>query len=147
MKFQKLLMTGCRDMDKKHKKYPKMGPPRFFSKSGSVTFVPLQCPSIMQKLEKNNEWSLKYLKTEWSTDQLTRPWTEGRARAIKDPLGRTQGPKRWVDQTLGGKNYHKIKYKQKNFVLQSSFSAEFSSHNVYLFMTKAWTNIRNIIWY
>ena len=25
MKFQKLLMTGCRDMDKKHQKYPKNG--------------------------------------------------------------------------------------------------------------------------
>ena len=32
MKFQKLLMTECRDMDKKHQKYPQNGgfPPFFF---------------------------------------------------------------------------------------------------------------------
>ena len=59
MKFQKLLMTGCRDMDKKHQKYPKNGvfppfvtPKIFFQKSGSVTFVPLWCTNFMQKIRK-----------------------------------------------------------------------------------------------
>ena len=57
MKFQKLLMTGCRDMDKKHQKCPHHFPPSvtpqdFFQKSGSVTFVPLWCPNFMQKIRK-----------------------------------------------------------------------------------------------
>ena len=59
MKFQKFLMTGCRDMDKKHKKYPQNGvfppfvtPQDFFHKSGSVTFVPSWCPNFMQKMRK-----------------------------------------------------------------------------------------------
>ena len=59
MKFQKLLMTGCRDMDKKHQKYPQNGvfppfvtPQEFFQKSGSVTFVPLWCTNFMQKIRK-----------------------------------------------------------------------------------------------
>ena len=59
MKFQKLLMTGCRDMDKKHQKYPKnvvfppfVTPQDFFQKSGSVTFVPLWCTNFMQKFRK-----------------------------------------------------------------------------------------------
>ena len=57
MKFQKLLMTGCRDIDQKHQKYPKNGvfppfvtPQDFFSKAGSVTFVPLWCPNFLQKI-------------------------------------------------------------------------------------------------
>ena len=36
----------------------------FFQKFGSVTFVPLWCPNFMQKLEKTNKQSLRYLKTE-----------------------------------------------------------------------------------
>ena len=46
MTFKKILMTVCRDMDKKHQKCPKNGffphlwPPKiFFQKSGSITFV------------------------------------------------------------------------------------------------------------
>ena len=57
-------MTGCRDMDKKHQKYPKNGffphlwPPKiFFQKSGSVTIVPLWCPNFMQKIRKN-QWAV-----------------------------------------------------------------------------------------
>ena len=49
IKFQKLLMTGCRDMDKKHQKYPQCGDFTPFQKSGSVNFVPLWCPNFMQK--------------------------------------------------------------------------------------------------
>ena len=46
-------------MTKKHKKCPKNGgcppfvtPKAFFSKIGSVTFVPLWCPNFMQKIRK-----------------------------------------------------------------------------------------------
>ena len=60
MKFQKLLITGCRDMDKKHQKYPKswgfphLRPPQIFlQKSGSITFVPLWCSNFMQKIRKH----------------------------------------------------------------------------------------------
>ena len=61
MKFQKILMTGCRDMNKKH-------PQDFFSKSGSVTLVPLSYPKFMQKkLQKTNEQSPRYLKTDTQT--------------------------------------------------------------------------------
>ena len=56
----------------------------------------------MQKLEKNNERSLRYLKTDQQTDQLT---TDGQTRAItKDLLGRTRGPitgsKNWIHCTV-----------------------------------------------
>ena len=65
MKFQKLLMTGCRDMDKKPQKYPQnegfppfVTPPQdFFQKSSSVTFVPLWCPKFMQKIRKK-QWAV-----------------------------------------------------------------------------------------
>ena len=59
-------------------------PKIFFKKSGCVTFVPLQCSNFMQKSEKTNEQSLRYL--DRATDGLIRVIT-------KDPLGRTQGPK------------------------------------------------------
>ena len=65
-------------MEKNIKNAPKMGffphlrPPKmFFQKSGSVTFVPLRCTNFMQKLEKNNEQSLRYFKTDQPTDQPT----------------------------------------------------------------------------
>ena len=52
-------MTGCRDMDKKHQKYPQNGgfpllvtPQYFFQRSGSATFVSLWCPIFMQKIRK-----------------------------------------------------------------------------------------------
>ena len=86
-------MTGCRcrDMDKKSKippngVFPPFATPQyFFQKSGSVTFVLLWCSNFMQKkLEKINEWSLRYLKT----DQCT---TDGQGRLLRSPLG-----KRWV---------------------------------------------------
>ena len=102
MKFQKLLMTGCRDMDKKHQKYPQNGffpqfviPQDFFPKSGSVTFVPLWCRNFMQNIRKTYEWSLRYLKTDRQTDQRT----DRRTRAItRDHLRRTRGPKRYLSR-------------------------------------------------
>ena len=45
MKFQKLLMTGCRDMDKKHQKYPPnvfspiCDPKRFFFKNRDLSLL------------------------------------------------------------------------------------------------------------
>ena len=46
MKFQKLLMTGCRDMDKKHQKYPQNGgfppfvtPQEFFFKNRAPSLL------------------------------------------------------------------------------------------------------------
>ena len=68
MKFQKLLMTGCRDMDKKHQKCPENGgfppfltPQVFFQKSGSVTLYPYGTLTSCKKIEKTNELSLRYL--------------------------------------------------------------------------------------
>ena len=62
----------------------------FFQKAGSVTFVPLRCPNFMQKLEKNNERSLRYSRTDrLPTDgpQTDGPLTDGRTRVIaKDSL-------------------------------------------------------------
>ena len=85
MKFQKLLMTGCRDMDKKHQKYHQDGvfpicdPQRFFFKNLAVTFVPLWCPNFMRKIRKrNNERSLSYLKTDG-------PRTDGQGRLLRTP--------------------------------------------------------------
>ena len=40
MKFQKFLMTGCKDKGKKNFKIPHFWPPRFFQISGSVNFGP-----------------------------------------------------------------------------------------------------------
>ena len=56
MKFQKLLMTGSRDMDKNIKNAPKMGgspicDPKV-SKIGLYHFLPLWCPNFMQKVRK-----------------------------------------------------------------------------------------------
>ena len=69
-KFQKILMTGYRDMVKNIKSAPKLGfppfltPMIFFQKSGSVTFVSLRCANFMQKIKKTDGRSLIYLKTD-----------------------------------------------------------------------------------
>ena len=55
---------------------PFANPKDFFSKSGSVTFVSLWCHNFMQKLEKSNRRSLRYLKT-----------THGRTNGPKDDRG------------------------------------------------------------
>ena len=39
----------------------------FFKNRALVTFVPLWCPNFMQKLEKTNKQSLRYLKTDGDT--------------------------------------------------------------------------------
>ena len=74
MKFQKFLMNGCRDMDKKNIKNqnaPKMGcsliynPPRFFFKNRAMFLLyPYGDLTECKKLEKTNEQSLRYLKTD-----------------------------------------------------------------------------------
>ena len=70
MKFQKLLMTGCRDMDKKQK-HPQNGrfppfvtPQDFFSKIGLCHFCTLSVLTSCKKLEITNRRSLRYLKTD-----------------------------------------------------------------------------------
>ena len=92
MKFQKLLMTGCRDMDIKIP--PKMcfspicDPQDFFQKSGSVTFVPLWYPNFMQRIRKNNERSLRYSKTDHRRTTDGPQTDHERTRAItKNPFG------------------------------------------------------------
>ena len=74
-------MTGCRDMDKKHQKYPQNDgfppfvTPRFFSKIGLSLLYPYGALTLCKKLEKTNERSLRY------------PKMDGRTKAItKDPL-------------------------------------------------------------
>ena len=71
MKFQKILMTRCRDMDKKLKKYQKTGsspifePQRFFFKIRALSFLyPYGAVTSCKKLEQTNEQSLRYLKTD-----------------------------------------------------------------------------------
>ena len=87
IKFQKLLMTGCRDMEKNIQNTPKMGfspicdPQDLFQKSGSVTFVPLWCSNLKQKLRKNQLTVSEIFKDRPRTDH------QPRTRAItKDPL-------------------------------------------------------------
>ena len=65
-------------MDKNIKNAPKMEvfphlwlPKILFQKSGSVIFVPLWWPNLMQKTRKTNKRSLRYLKTDGHTDGRT----------------------------------------------------------------------------
>ena len=64
-------MTGCRDMDKKHQKYPQNGcfppfvtPQIFFKNQALSLLYPYGALTSCKKSEKNNETSLRYLKTE-----------------------------------------------------------------------------------
>ena len=74
MTFQKHLMTGCRYMEKNIK----------IPQNGGFPHLSLLYPygslTSCKKLEKTNERSLRYLKT------------DGPRAFTKDPLGRTQGP-------------------------------------------------------
>ena len=88
MKFQKLLMTGCRDMDKKHQKYPKNGgfspfvTPQYFFKNRALSLLyPYGALTSCKKLEKTNERSPRYLKT----DGLTDGQTDGQGRLLWTP--------------------------------------------------------------
>ena len=67
-------------------------PPRFFFKNRALSLLYPYGTTSCKKLEKNNERSQRYLKTDQQTDG---PQTkDGQTRVItKDPLGRTQGPK------------------------------------------------------
>ena len=62
VKFQKLLMTGCRDMDKKHQKCPKNGvfppfvtPQDFFKNQALSLLYPDGALTSCKKLEKTNK--------------------------------------------------------------------------------------------
>ena len=99
MKFQKLLMTGRRDMDKKTSKSPRKwgfspicDPSRFSPKNRALSLLyPYGALTSCKKLEKTNEQSLKYQKTDQRTDHRT---DHGRTGAItKDILWRTRSPK------------------------------------------------------
>ena len=75
VKFQKLLMTGCRHMDRKHKKYPKnvffpiCDPPRFFFKNWALSLLyPYVALTSCKVSEKLSERSPRYLKTDRLTD-------------------------------------------------------------------------------
>ena len=68
-------MTGCRDMDKKHQKYPKNGgfppfvTPRFFFKNRALSLLhPYSAQTSCMILEKTNGRSLSYLKTDRRTN-------------------------------------------------------------------------------
>ena len=77
MKFQKILMTGCRDMDKKHQKCPKNGgfppfvtPQDFFFKNRALSLLyPYGALTSCKKWKKTNERSPRYLKTDGRTDK------------------------------------------------------------------------------
>ena len=78
MKFQKILMTGSRDMDKKHQKCPEnegLPPfmtPRFFFKNRALLLLyPYGALTSCQKLEKTNGQSQRYLKTDRQKDRRT----------------------------------------------------------------------------
>ena len=86
--FQKLLMNGCRE---NIKNAPKMGvspisdTPRFLFKNRALSLLyPYGSLNSCKKLEKTNDQSLRYLKTDGHTHGLTHTQT----RAItKDPFG------------------------------------------------------------
>ena len=90
MKFQKLLMTGCRDMDKKHQNAPKIGfspvcdIPRFFFKNLALSLLyPYDALTSCKQLEKINVRFPRYVK-DGPTDQPT----DGLTTAITmDPIG------------------------------------------------------------
>ena len=89
MKFQNFSMTGCRNLDKKPQKCPQNGgfppfvtPQDFFFRNRALSVLyPNGALTSCKKLEKINEGSLRYLKTDHGP-------TDRRTRAItKDPLG------------------------------------------------------------
>ena len=67
-------MTGCRDMDKKHQKYPKNGgfppfaTPKIFFKNWALSLLyHYGALTSCKKVEKTNEQSLRYLKKDTPT--------------------------------------------------------------------------------
>ena len=70
-------MTGCRDTDKKHQKYPKNGgfppfvtPQDFFLKNWALSLLyPFGALTSCKEVEKTNGRSLRYLKMDRPTDK------------------------------------------------------------------------------
>ena len=85
MKFQKMLMTGCRDMDKKHQKCPQNGvfppfvtPQDFFFKNRALSLLyPYGALTSCTNLKKTNGQSLRYLKIEQRTTDGQRTDRQG----------------------------------------------------------------------
>ena len=79
MKFQKILMTGWRDMDKKHQKWPKnegfppfATPQDFFFKNRALSLLyPYGALTSCRKLEKSLERSLEIFEDRRTTDGPT----------------------------------------------------------------------------
>ena len=100
MKFQKILMTRCRDMDKKHQKCPKNGvfppfvtPQDFFGFLifGFLIFFralsllyPYGALTACKKLEKTNKLSLRYSKT----DRRKHTRTNRQGQLLRTPSGK-----------------------------------------------------------
>ena len=113
MIFQKLLMTGWRDMDKKHlnewmqrcvQKTSKMPqkwgfspicyPPRFFFKNSALSLLyPYGTPTSCKKIRKNNERSISH--------EIFRdgPTYHGRMDGGQGRLLRTPSDKLWVQHS------------------------------------------------
>ena len=87
MKFQKLLLTGCRDMDKNIKISSKMGfspicdPTRLFFKNLALSL--LYPYGALTSWKKNDEWS----------PRRTDPWIDGQTNGRMDK-GDYYGPHR-----------------------------------------------------
>ena len=77
MKFQKLLMTGCRDMDKKHQKYPQNGffPPfvttKDFFLNQALSILYLMVPLLHAKNYKKPRRGLRDIYRPTDTDTRT----------------------------------------------------------------------------
>ena len=97
IKFQKILMTECRDMYKNHKKcphkwdfYPICDPPRFFFKNRALSLLyPYGAQTSCKKLERFNEQFRRYLKTNGRTNGPTRAIT-------MDPISKPGVQNDWV---------------------------------------------------
>ena len=64
---------------------PICDPPRFFFKNRALSLLyPYGVLTSCKKLEKTNERSLRYLKTETRTDT----WTHGHGRLLRTPSGK-----------------------------------------------------------
>ena len=90
MKFQKLLMTGCRDIVKKHQKYHQNGffpisdPQDFFKNRALSLLYPYGALTSCKDSEKTNERFLRYLETGGRTDTHT----DGQGRLLRTPSGK-----------------------------------------------------------
>ena len=85
MKFQKILMTRCRDMDKKHQKCPICDPQRFFFKNQTLSLLyPYGAITSYKRLEKTNKQTLRYPKT----DTYKHTQTHRQGLLLKTPSGK-----------------------------------------------------------